>query len=148
MEEIVQKQQYITRKKDSKNEGRRKNTRKKKREKGGRNTTVKMKGSSLSIVLTGHVRECFLYVCMCDSFHLTLYINIFILDLDQLFLSLSTNLQFGLFGLGSIPVLGSSQNQSLQLLFLVQSNLVSKNSLFHAQFSFVIFLFVFFQCMV
>ena len=28
-------------KKDSKNEGRRKNTRKKKREKGGRNTTVK-----------------------------------------------------------------------------------------------------------
>ena len=43
-------------KKDSKNGGRRKNTRKKKREKGGRNTTVKMKSSSLSIILTGHVR--------------------------------------------------------------------------------------------
>ena len=43
-------------KKDSKNGGQRKNTRKKKREKGGRNTTVKMKSSSLSIILTGHVR--------------------------------------------------------------------------------------------
>ena len=69
-------------KKDSKKGGRRKNTRKKKGEKGGRNTTVKRKSSSLSIVLTGHVRGCFLYVCMCDSFHITLYINIFILDSD------------------------------------------------------------------
>ena len=42
-------------KKDSKNGGHRKNTRKKKREKGGRNTTVKRKISSLSIILTGHV---------------------------------------------------------------------------------------------
>ena len=67
-------------KKDSKNEGRRKNTRKKKREKCGRNTTVKRKNSSLSIILIGHVRGCFLYVCMCDSFHLTLYSNIFILN--------------------------------------------------------------------
>ena len=69
-------------KKDSKNGGRKKNTRKEKREKGGRNTTVKRKSTSLSIILTGHVRECFLYVCMCDFFHLTLYINIFILDSD------------------------------------------------------------------
>ena len=67
-------------KKDSKNGDGEKNTRKKKREKGGRNTTVKRKSSSLSIILTGHVRGCFLYVCMCDSFQLTLYINIFILD--------------------------------------------------------------------
>ena len=43
-------------KKDSKNRGQRKNTRKKKREKGGRNTIVKRKSSSLSIILTGHVR--------------------------------------------------------------------------------------------
>ena len=69
-------------KKDSKKGGRRKNTRKKKREKGGRNTTVKRQSSSLLIILTGYVRGCFLYVCMCDSFHLTLYINIFILDSD------------------------------------------------------------------
>ena len=69
-------------KKDSKNGGQRKNTRKKKREKGGRNTTVKRKSSSLSVILTGHVRGCFLYVCMCDSFHLIMYIKIFILDSD------------------------------------------------------------------
>ena len=69
-------------KKDSKNRRRRKNTRKKKREKCGRNTIVKRKSSSLLIILTGHVQGCFLYVCMCDSFHLTLYINIFILDSD------------------------------------------------------------------
>ena len=42
-------------KKDSKNGGRIKNTRKKKREKGERNTTVKMKSYSSSIILTGHV---------------------------------------------------------------------------------------------
>ena len=70
-------------KEDSKKKGDgKRNRREKKRGKGGRNTTVKRKSSSLSIVLTGHVREYFLYVCMCDSFHLTLYINIFILDSD------------------------------------------------------------------
>jgi len=69
-------------KKDSKKRKRRKKKRKKKREKGGRNTTVKRKSSLLSIILTGHVQRCFLHVCMCNFFHLTLYTNIFILDSD------------------------------------------------------------------
>ena len=74
-----------------------------------------MKNPKPLIILLGHNRGCFLYLCMCNSFPLTLSINIFSLDSDQLFLSLSTNLLFGLFGLESNPVLGSSQNWSLQL---------------------------------
>ena len=70
-------------KEDSKKRRTEKEIQERKREKkGGRNTTVKRKSSSLSIILTGHVRGYFLYVCMCDTFHLTLYINIFVLDLD------------------------------------------------------------------
>ena len=67
------------------------------------------------IILLGHNRGCFLYLCMCNSFPLTLSINIFSLDSDQFFLPLFTNLLFGLFGLESNPVLGLSQNWSLQL---------------------------------
>ena len=68
------------------------------------------------IILLGHNRGCFLYLCMCNSFPLTLSTNIFSLDSDQLFLPLFTNLLFGLFGPESIPVLGSSQNWSLHYI--------------------------------
>ena len=57
MEEIVQKQQYITQKNIQRKGGRKKkNTREKKRGKGRRNTIVKRKSFSLLIILTGHVR--------------------------------------------------------------------------------------------
>ena len=70
-------------KEDSKKRGTEKEIQERKREQNvEKNPTVKRKSSSLSIILTGHVRGCFLYVCMCDSFHLTLYINLFILDSD------------------------------------------------------------------
>ena len=42
----------------------------KEREKGGRNTTVKEKNSVLSILLLGHDRGYFLYLCMCNFFFL------------------------------------------------------------------------------
>ena len=74
------------------------------------------------IILLGHNQGCFLYLCICNSFPLTLSINIFSLDSDQLFLPLSTNLLFGLFGPEFNPVLGSSQNWSLQF----QINNISK----------------------
>ena len=71
------------------------------------------------IILLGHNRECFLYLCMCNSFPLTLSTNIFSLDSYQLFLPLSTNLLFGLFGPKSIPILGSSRNQSLHIYIYI-----------------------------
>ena len=77
----------------------------KEREKGGRNTTVKENNSVLSILLLGHDRGYFLYLCMCNFFFLIRYSNIFSLDSDQFFLPLSTNLLFGLVGSESIPVL-------------------------------------------
>ena len=83
--------------------------------KGGRKTTVKRKSFILLIIPLGHIRRCFLHGCTSNSFLLTLSTSIFSVYSDQLFLSLSTNSLFGLFGPEPTPVLGSSQNWSLQL---------------------------------
>ena len=80
------------------------------------------------IILLGHNRGCFLYWCTCNSFLLTLSTNIFFLDSDQLFLPLSTNLLFGLFGTESIPILGSSQNRSLQYNLTIDRKSTRLNS--------------------
>ena len=115
MEKMVQKPQYITRKGIQRKGDGRKTKKSKRLKKYNSKTTVKRKNSILLMILLGHDRRCFLYLCMCNFFPLTLYTNIFSLDSDQLFLPLSTNSLFGFFGPESIPVLGSSQNWSLQL---------------------------------
>ena len=101
---MAQKPWYITKKG---------NKRKKKREVKETQQQKERKNPKPLIILLGHNRGCFLYWCMCNSFPLTLSTNIFSLNSDQLFLPLSTNLLFGLFGTESIPILGSSQNWSL-----------------------------------
>ena len=119
MMNMTQKPQYIIEKGMERKKGGKKNKLKKKtkriREVEEIQQQKERKNPKPLIILLGHNRGCFLYLCMCNSFPLTLSINIFSLDSDQLFLSLSTNLLFGLFGLESNPVLGSSQNWSLQL---------------------------------
>ena len=113
-EEIGVKTVVYNTKRDQKKRKKKEQNKKKKRAKCWKNTTVKRKNSVLSIILLGHDREYFLYLCMCNSFLLILSSNIFSLDSDLLFLPLSTNLLFGLFGPESISILGSSQNRSLQ----------------------------------
>ena len=105
---MAQKPWYIT-------EKRMKRKRRKKKQKERKNPKP-------LIILLGHNRGCFLYLCMCNSFPLTLSINIFSQNSDQLFLPLSTNLLFGLFGPEFIPVFGSSQNQSLQEVLSLGGN--------------------------
>ena len=80
---------------------------------------VKKKNSLLLVPILGHVRGCFLHLCACNSFLLTLYTNIFIIDSDQHFLPLSINLLFRLLGPGSIPVLGLSQSWSLNIYIYI-----------------------------
>ena len=107
---------YNTKKgsKEKEEKKQKKQKKEKKRAKGWRNTIVKGKNSVLSIILLGHDRRYFLYLCICNSYLLILSSNIFSLDSYYLFLPLSTNVLFGLFGPESIPILGSSQNRSLQ----------------------------------
>ena len=115
--------QRIQRKGDRKKDQKRE--RERWRAKGRKNTTVKRKNSVFLVIVLGHVQGHLLHVCACNSFLLTLYTNIFILDSDQFFLPLSTNLLFGLLGPESVPVLGSSQSWSLHFLFWSNRELLS-----------------------
>ena len=105
--DMAQKPWYITEKGRKRGGG---TKTKSKKEVEERQQQKERKNPKPLIILLGHNRGCFLYLCMCNSFPLTLSTNIFSLDSDQLFLPLSTNLLFGLFGLESIPIFGSSQN--------------------------------------
>ena len=68
-----------------KREKRKERKRKKKREKGREVEEIQQKerkNPKPLIILLGYNRGCFLYLCMCNSFSLTLSTNIFSLDSD------------------------------------------------------------------
>ena len=73
-------------KEDKKKEKRKRKEKRKEREKESKRlkkyNSKKKKNSLLLVPVLGHVRGYFLYLCACNSFLLTLYTNIFILDSD------------------------------------------------------------------
>ena len=78
MEKRIQKPQYITWK-GMQGKG---DEKREKRAKCWKKTTIKRESSILLIILLGHIRICFLYLCMNNSFPLTPSTKIFSLYSD------------------------------------------------------------------